>query len=95
LFFDLPGFQVVSCEQAALGLRRVVVMQADDEHGCPRCWVFVGGRPYDLREMRIKDLPMGHRPLEVVWRKRRYRCRESACRIRRTGTATGSERRGG
>src|SRR5512134_3985291 len=28
---------------------------------------------------RIKDLPMGHRPLEVIWRKRRYRCAERGC----------------
>ena len=57
-------------------------MQVDDEHACPDCGVLVGGRPYDVREMRIKDLPMGHRPLQVVWRKRRYRCPESACRRR-------------
>jgi len=29
--------------------------------------------------MRVKDLPVGHRPLEVVWRKRRYRCAEPLC----------------
>jgi len=32
-----------------------------------------------VRESRIKDLPMGHRPLEVIWRKRRYRCPEPRC----------------
>jgi transposase len=41
--------------------------------------VLVDGRPYDVRESRIRDLPMGHRPLEVVWRKRRYRCVERGC----------------
>lgn len=44
--------------------------------------MLVGGRPFDVRESRIKDLPMGHRPLEVVWRKRRYRRREPQCRQR-------------
>jgi len=78
LLFDLPGFRVVSCELTVVG-RRVVVMQAASEHACPRCGVVVGGRPYDLRESRIKDLPMGHRPLQVVWRKRRYRCLERRC----------------
>lgn len=48
-------------------------MQAAKEHGCPRCGVLVGGKPYDVRESRIKDLPVGHRPPLVVWRKRRYR----------------------
>lgn len=79
LLFDLPGFRVVSCEENDIGGRRVVVMQAADEHACPRCGVLVGGKPYDLRESRVKDLPMGSRPLLVVWRKRRYRCGERRC----------------
>ncbi|HLZ36716.1 MAG TPA: transposase family protein, partial [Mycobacteriales bacterium] len=79
LLLDLPGFRVVSCEQVAPDARRVVVMQTADEHACPQCGVLVGGRPFDVRESRIKDLPMGHRPLEVVWRKRRYRCAERGC----------------
>lgn len=79
LLFDLAGFRVVSCEENDMGGRRVVVMQVADEHACPRCGVLVGGKPYDLRESRVKDLPMGSRPLLVVWRKRRYRCGERRC----------------
>src|SRR5512135_520470 len=79
LLFDLPGLWVVSCEEMPPDGRRVVVMQRAAEHGCPRCGVLVGGKPYDLRESRIKDLPVGHRPLAVVWRKRRYRCPERRC----------------
>ena len=79
LLFDLPGFRVVSCEEIPADGRRVVVMQVADEHACPRCGVLVGGKPYDVRESRIKDLPFGHRPLEVIWRKRRYRCTEQRC----------------
>ena len=44
------------------------------EHGFPGAGRWWGGRPYDARTSRIKDLPFGHRPLEVIWRKRRYRC---------------------
>ncbi len=77
--FDLPGFRVASVELTPLNLRRVIVMQVADEHGCPQCGVLVGGKPYDVREMRVKDLPVGHRPLLVVWRKRRYRCLQSRC----------------
>jgi hypothetical protein len=66
LLFDLPGFRVVSCTLTPLGVRRLVVMQQADEHACPRCGVLVGGKPYDLRESRVKDLPFGHRPLEVI-----------------------------
>jgi hypothetical protein len=70
LLFDLPGFRVVSCDLTPLGVRRVVVMQQASEHACPRCGVLVGGKPYDQRASQIKDLPFGHRPIEVIWRKR-------------------------
>ncbi|MDQ3901098.1 MAG: hypothetical protein M3319_11930 [Actinomycetota bacterium] len=33
----------------------------------------VGGKPYDVRESRIKDLPLVEHKLVVIWRKRRYR----------------------
>ena len=78
LLFDLPGFRVVECVELDEG-RRVVIVQLADEHGCPRCGGVVGGRPYDLRESRVKDLPFGERPLVVIWRKRRYRCGEPRC----------------
>lgn len=79
LLFDLPGFAVIECVELDDAGRRVVIMQLDGEHGCPRCGVLVGGKPFDVRESRIKDLPFGERPLIVVWRKRRYRCPEPAC----------------
>jgi transposase len=78
LLYDLPGFAVVSVAEADNGLRRVVIMQIAVEHACPRCGVLVGGKPYDVRESRVKDLPMGHRALHVIWRKRRYRCAAAA-----------------
>jgi hypothetical protein len=65
--YDVPRFRVVSCEEVAPDAHRVVVMQVADERACPRCGVLVGGKPYDVRESRIKDLPTGQRPLEVVW----------------------------
>ncbi len=79
MLLDLSGFRVVWCEENDAGGRRVVVMQLADEHGCPRCGVLVGGKPYDVRESPVKDLPMGQRPLTVVWRKRWYRCAEQHC----------------
>src|SRR5512144_2781166 len=79
LLFDLPGFWVVSCGGVPPDGRRVVVVQRAAGHGCPRCGVLAGGKPYDVREVRVKDVPMGRRPLEVVWRKRRYRCGGPAC----------------
>jgi len=80
VLFDLPGFVVIECVELDDDARRVVIMQAAAEHGCPRCGVVVGGRPYDVRESRVTDLPFGERALVVVWRKRRYRCQVSSCR---------------
>ena len=79
LLDDLEGFTVVSVAELDDGLRRVVIMQIAAEHACPRCGVIADARPYDVRESRVKDLPMGHRRLEVIWRKRRYRCLETVC----------------
>lgn len=79
VLFDLPGFAVVECVEFGDAARRVVIMQTVGEHGCPRCGVVIGGKPYDVRESRIKDLPFGERPLVVIWRKRRYRCPEPRC----------------
>ncbi len=90
LLFDLPGFRVVECRVEADGERLVVVMGVGEEHACPGCGVLVGGKPYDVRESRIKDLPFGHRPLVVTWRKRRYRCPEAAC-ARRVFTETSEQ----
>ncbi len=79
LLFDLPGFRVVECREDEDGERQVTVLGVEEEHACPACGVLAGPRPYDVRESRIKDLPFGHRPLRVTWRKRRYRCAEPSC----------------
>ena len=82
VLFDLPGFRVVECVELDAGTRRLVIMQVAEEHGCPRCGVMVSGKPYDVRESRIKDLPFGERRLVVIWRKRRYRCPRRDCQQR-------------
>ncbi len=88
--FDLPGFRVLECvENPDDAGRRVVIGQVVDEHACPGCGVFAS-EPYDVRTMAVKDLPVAERALMVVWRKRRYRCLEVACR-RRIFTESSSE----
>jgi hypothetical protein len=57
----------------------VVIMQVADAYGCPRCGVVVGGKPFDVPESPIENVPFGERPLVVIWRERRYRCSEPAC----------------
>ena len=78
LLYDLPGFRVVSVTENEAGGRRVVLMQVADRPGCPRCGLLVD-KPYDVGEMRVKDLPIGHRPVTVLWRKRGYRCPDERC----------------
>jgi hypothetical protein len=48
--------------------------------GCVGCgvWAEAHGR----RLVRVRDLPIGGRPVVLVWRKRIWRCREPACRVR-------------
>ncbi len=89
LLFDLPGFRVVECYQDEHGQRHAVVMGLADEHACPSCGVLVS-KVFQLREMALKDLPFGHRPLVLRWRKRRYACPEPRC-PRRTFTETSTE----
>jgi len=53
-------------------------MGATDEHACPSCGVLVA-TVFQHREMALKDLPVGERPLSLRWRKRRYACPETRC----------------
>ena len=94
LLYDLPGFRVVSVESTPLGVRRVVIMGVSGEHACPRCGVLVGGRPYDLRCSRVKDLPVGHRRIEVVWRSAATAARSSVALSGCSPNARSRSRRG-
>jgi len=89
LLFDLPGFRVVECREDQHGHRHVVVMGVGEEHACPVCGV-LAGKPYDVRESRVKELPFGERLLSVTWRKRRFVCAEARC-PRRVFTETSAE----
>ncbi|MGZ4553060.1 MAG: hypothetical protein ACXVXQ_06115 [Mycobacteriaceae bacterium] len=59
--FDLPGFGVVSVELTPLGLRAGRCDARRRRARLPAVRVLAGGKPYDVREMRVKDLPVGHR----------------------------------
>jgi len=79
VLFDLPGFVVIECVELSDDVREVLIMQVEDVHRCPRCGVIARNPPFDTRTCRVKDLPFGERLLQVVWRKRRYRCVEGVC----------------
>jgi transposase len=48
--------------------------------GCAGCGV--PAAPHGRREVRVRDLPIGGRPVVLAWRKRLWRCREPACGVR-------------
>jgi transposase len=42
----------------------------------------VRATPHGRRMVRVRDLPIGGRPVVLAWRKRIWRCREPSCRVR-------------
>ena len=79
LLLDLPGLSVVEVVLEADGGRVVHVVTADESaSACPSCGVF-STSPKERRCTRPRDIPYGDRPVRLVWRKRRWRCREPLC----------------
>jgi len=75
----LDGFQVVSAELVG-GEWQLEVQTTDPVVGCVGCGV--RATPHGRRAVRVRDLPIGGRPVVLVWRKRIWRCREPACGVR-------------
>jgi len=82
--FNLPGVHVLGVAwqervgRLPAGLHLVVETDSV-ETGCPGCGVIAIGHGRRLR--RLHDIPAFGAPVELVWRQRRYRCREAACPI--------------
>jgi transposase len=80
LLFGLPGVAVARVEVAPDGGRLVEVVTDDPAAACcPDC----GSASRSVKAnvvTRPRDLPYGETPLRVVWRKRRWRCRQPGCR---------------
>src|SRR2546421_12063099 len=71
----LDGFVVTGVEEAGEQLDLQVERLAGALVACPRCEgvdVTVKERP----RVRVRDLPLSGRVTHLVWRKRRYGCRE-------------------
>jgi transposase len=79
VLLDLDGFQLVSAElvgdewQLAVQTMATVI-------GCVGCGV--RATPHGRRTVRVRDLPISGRPVVLLWRKRLWRCREEACKVR-------------
>jgi transposase len=75
----LDGFEVVSAELVD-GEWQLVVQTTAMVIGCAGCGV--PAKPHGRRTVRVRDLPIGGRPVVLCWRKRLWRCRELACGVR-------------
>jgi len=75
----LDGFQLVSAEFVG-GEWQLAVQTTATVIGCVGCGV--RATPHGRRTVRVRDLPIGGRPVVLIWCKRLWRCREPACGVR-------------
>ena len=75
----LDGFQLVSAKLGD-GEWQPEVQTLATVIGCGGCGV--PATPHGRRTVQVRDLPIGGRPVVLLWRKRIWRCREPACGVR-------------
>jgi transposase len=79
MLLDLDGLEVVSADLVD-GEWQLAVQTTAAMVGCVGCGV--RATPHGRRVVRVRDLPVGGRPVVLCWRKRIWRCREPACGVR-------------
>ncbi len=79
VLLGLPGFVVVAAAEVA-GEVELLVETAPTVAGCRRCGVVA--EPHGRRPVTVRDLPVGGRPVTLVWLKRLWRCPEPGCPVR-------------
>jgi transposase len=79
LLLDLDGLEVVSAELVG-GEWQLAVKTTATTVGCAGCGV--RATLHGRRTVRVRDLPIGGRPVVLLWRKRIWRCPEPACGVR-------------
>ena len=72
----LDGFVVLVTTEEEDELFVLVETKAR-EVGCPSCGVVARGHGRSL--LQVRDLPIGGRPVRLLWRKRRFLCAEELC----------------
>jgi transposase len=75
----LDDFEVLAAEITA-GEWQLEVQTRAAVVGCQGCGV--RAELHGRRTVRVRDLPVGGRPVVLAWRKRIWRCREPACGVR-------------
>jgi transposase len=79
VLLGLDGLEVVSAELQG-GEWQLVVQTTATVIGCGGCGV--AATPHGRRMVRVRDLPIGGRPVVLAWCKRLWRCGELACGVR-------------
>jgi transposase len=79
ILLGLEGFEVTTAEVIDDEWRLAVQTTATTV-GCAACGS--QARLHARRTVRVRDLPIGGRPVVLVWRKRIWRCGEPACDVR-------------
>jgi transposase len=79
ILLGLDGFDVTAAEVTDDEWRLAVQTTATTV-GCAACGT--QARLHARRTVRVRDLPMGGRPVVLAWRKRIWRCIEPACEVR-------------
>jgi transposase len=79
LLVGLEGLHVIGVDLDDGSVLTVTVESAAAVMGCPGCGVVVSGHGRVV--VRLVDAPAMGRPVKIVWRKRRWVCREPACRV--------------
>jgi transposase len=69
----------VLAAQVVNGEWRLEVQTTATMVGCHGCGV--RAELHGRRPVRVRDMPIGGRPVVLVWRKRLWRCREPACGV--------------
>jgi transposase len=79
ILLGLDGFEVTAAEVID-GEWQLEVQTTATMVGCVGCGV--RAEAHGRRTVRVRDLPIGGRPVVLGWRKRIWRCREPACSVR-------------
>jgi transposase len=79
VLLGLDGFEVLAA-QVVGGEWQLVVQTTATVVGCRGCGM--RAELHGRRTVRVRDLPIGGRPVVLCWRKRIWRCREPACGVR-------------
>jgi len=80
LLVGLDGLHVTAVARDGAGRLAVSVESALLVGGCPGCGVVAPS--HGRREVRLVDAPCFDRPVELVWRKRTWRCVEASCPVK-------------